>query len=92
MENRAIAKLPPPDRAVLRALPEELRRSLLANRKPRLQPYRAGEDIWFRCADHDDLRATLEFVARVLPPAIDRFLEWHREGRERRTLAPGGAP
>jgi len=81
MENRAIAKLPPPDRAALRALPEELRRSLLADRKPRLEPYRTGEDVWFRCADHDDLRATLELVARVLPPAIDRFLNEHREGR-----------
>ena len=37
MENRAIAKLPPPDRAALRALPEELRRTLLADRKPRLE-------------------------------------------------------
>jgi hypothetical protein len=86
MENRAIAKLPPPDRSALRALPEELRQSLLADRKPRLQPYRTGEDIWFRCTDGDDLRETLEFIARVLPPAVSRFLETRGEGP--RSLGP----
>jgi hypothetical protein len=88
MENRAIAKLPPPDRAALRALPEAVRQSLLADRAPRLQPYRAGEDVWFRCADHDDLRATLELIARVLPPAIDLFLDAHRGAR---SAIPEGA-
>jgi len=77
MENRTLARVPPPDGAYLRALPESMRPTLLADWKPRLEPYRRDEDVWFRSADRSDLEALLMFIARVLPGAIDRFAAEH---------------
>jgi hypothetical protein len=74
LENRAIAKVPGPDRAHLRSLPDALRDALLADRKPRLEPYRDGQDVWFRHQDRADLEALLAFIERTLPAAIDRFM------------------
>jgi hypothetical protein len=73
LENRVIAKLPVPEPAALRALPEELRRAMLEDRRPRLRPYDRDADIWFRQQDRDDLDVLLAFIARVLPSAIERF-------------------
>jgi hypothetical protein len=73
MENRTLARIPPPDRAYWRQLPESVRTTLLADWKPRLQPYQRDEDVWFRAADRPDLESILAFIAGVLPGAIDRF-------------------
>jgi hypothetical protein len=74
MENRVLARLPGPDRGYLRSLPDSLREALLADRKPRLVPYPAGLDVWFRHQDRDDVDALLALIVEVLPSAIDRFL------------------
>jgi hypothetical protein len=85
MENRTLARIPPPDVAYWRTLPESVRSTLLADWKPRLQPYASDEDVWFRIADRSDLESLLAFIARVLPGAIDRFAARH-------TDPPPGAP
>ncbi len=77
MENRTLARVPPPDASYWRGLPESVRATLLADWKPRLQPYRGDEDVWFRLADRSDLETILAFIARVLPAAIDRFAARH---------------
>jgi hypothetical protein len=79
MENRTLARLPPPDLARGRALRESVRTTLLTDWEPRLQPYRNDEDVWFRIADRPDLEALLAFIARVLPAAIDRFVAEHAD-------------
>ncbi len=68
-----------------------MRPTLLADWKPRLQPYRNDEDVWFRIADRPDLEALLAFIARVLPEAIDRFLAKHRDSPLGAALVPGTA-
>jgi hypothetical protein len=89
MENRALARVPPPDRAYVRALPESMRPMLLADWKPRLQPYGSDEDVWFRLADRSDLEALLAFIERVLPGAIDRFADKHTHTLTNAPLVPG---
>jgi hypothetical protein len=85
MENRTLARVPPPDVEHWNALPESVRTSLLADWHPRLHPYRGDEDVWFRVADRSDLEAVLSFIVRVLPEAIERFVA------ERTDPAPGAA-
>lgn len=73
LENRALAKLPPPDREYALNL-GPLREWWLAGWKPRVAPYDEGEDVWFRHGDEADLRSLMAFFVLVLPGAIDRFL------------------
>jgi hypothetical protein len=73
LENRAISKLPPPDREYAILL-GPLREWWLAGWKPRLTPYEDAEDIWFRHGDEADLLSLMAFFALALPAAIDRFL------------------
>jgi len=75
LQNRVIAKLPPPDAATAQLLPPAAREHWLREWKPRLAPYGRDEDVWFRHGVEDDVRAWLAFFARVLPGAIDRFVE-----------------
>lgn len=42
--------------------------------RPRTEPFDPILDVWFRYTDEADARRWLEFVARVLPGAIDRFV------------------
>jgi hypothetical protein len=79
MENRTLARIPPPDRAYWSQLPESMRLTLLADWRPRLEPYRSDEDVWFRVADRSDLEALLAFIAGVLSGAIKRFIEAHAD-------------
>jgi hypothetical protein len=74
MENRVIARLPPPDAASIGSLPASMRSALLADWRPRLRPYRSDEDIRFRQGDRADLDVLMAFIARVLPAAIHRFI------------------
>jgi hypothetical protein len=74
MENRVIARLPSPDPAVLRSLPDALRLMLLADLQPRLHPYAVDEHVWFRQAGVDDVDELLLFIRGVLPGAIERFI------------------
>ncbi len=89
MENRTLARVPPPDASYWSALPESVRPTLLADWKPRLQPYRSDEDVWFRVADRPDLEAALAFIARVLPEAIARFVAERRDSLRGAALKPG---
>jgi hypothetical protein len=91
MENRTLARVPPPEASYWRALPESVRPTLLADWKPRLQPYRSEEDVWFRLADRSDLEPVLAFIAKVLPGAIDRFADAHADPPPGATLVPGTA-
>jgi hypothetical protein len=89
MENRVIARLQAPDAAFLRSLPEAVRTAVLEDWRPRIQPYRSDEDVWFRLYDQDDLAATLGFIARVLPGALDRFVAAQAVPGEGPVVAPG---
>jgi hypothetical protein len=75
LENRAIAKLMPPDRAFAKLLPADMREHWLGGWKPRLTPYSPDEDVWFRHGDEDDVRALMSFFRQVLPGAVSRFVE-----------------
>ena len=81
--------VPPPDVAYWRALPESVRSSLLADWKPRLQPYCSDEDVWFRLADRSDLESVQAFIARVLPGAIDRFAAKRMDPPPDAVVTPG---
>ncbi len=89
MENRVIARLPAPDPAVLRALPEPVRSMLLADRKPRLRPYGVDEHVWFRQAGADDVDELLAFIRDVLPGAIERFIGGRPSDEARPAADPG---
>lgn len=75
LENRVIAKLPPPDPAVLAVLGPDSGERYLSTRKPRFEPYPRGNDIWFRYLDADDAIGHLELCREALPDAIAAFLE-----------------
>jgi hypothetical protein len=89
MENRTLARVPLPDPTYLRTLPESMRPTMLADWKPRLQPYPSDEDVWFRLADRSDLESVLAFIARVLPGSIDRFAAKHADPPPSAALKPG---
>ena len=92
MENRTLARVPPPDRAYWLAFPESVRSTLLADWKPRLEPYRGVERGHLVQAGrlNFDLEGLLAFIARVLPGAIDRFVDRHGDRPpERLHLTPG---
>ena len=42
--------------------------------RPRTEPFDQILDVWFRYTDEEDARRWLDFVARVLPGAVDRFV------------------
>ena len=42
--------------------------------RPRTEPFDPILDVWFRYTDEGDARRWLDFVARALPGAIDRFV------------------
>jgi hypothetical protein len=73
LENRTVAKLPPPSRDIARMLPPDARERWLSSWRPRNTPYAPGTDIWFRHQDEADLAGLLELMQRVLPAVIERF-------------------
>jgi hypothetical protein len=75
MENRTIAKLPPPDMAFGNGLPPSMREHWLAGWKPRTTPYGPIEDVWFRHGDEADAEELMRFFRRVMPAAISRFVD-----------------
>lgn len=75
LENRVIAKLPPPDPSLLAMLGPDIREAYLDKRKARLEPYSRGMDIWFRHFDANDAIEDLELCREALPGAIVAFLE-----------------
>ena len=89
MENRTLARVPLPGRAYLRTLTESMRPTMLADWKPRFQPYRSDEDVWFRLADRSDLVAVLAFIVRVVPGAIDGFAARRADPPPGAALEPG---
>lgn len=74
LENRIIAKLPPPNMAVARMLDPWSREQYLAGWKARAEPYGPKQDVWFRQGNEADAREVFALCARVLPGAIDRLV------------------
>jgi hypothetical protein len=70
LENTVKAKLPPPPEWAM----EQPGSAYLEGWQPREEPYDVRSDIWFRHGDADDVHANLEFIGRVLPDAIARYL------------------
>ena len=75
MENRTIAKLPHPSSAYAQALDAATREHWLGGWRPRVTPYGATEDVWFRHGDEADARELMAFFQRVLPSVINRFVQ-----------------
>jgi hypothetical protein len=73
IHNEVIRKARPnPD--LLALMEGSRKRAYLAEFAPREVPFDARADVWFRYTDELDARRWLEFIGRVLPAVIDRFL------------------
>jgi hypothetical protein len=83
MENRVIAKLPPPDRGFAASLDGRTREWSLGQWQPVGKPYGPGDDIWFRHGDEADVLEFLAFFGAVLPDVVTRFLDLAREAKRK---------
>ena len=81
LENQTIARLPPPDPALLSILDPTTRAHVLKGWQPRSTPYGVDEDVWMRQINVVDVDALLNFILAELPGVLERFLAAARAGR-----------
>jgi hypothetical protein len=75
IHNRIMAKVAPnPVLMQLSMLPRD-RAAYLPEQQPRANPFGPNDDPWFRYTDAGDIRLWLDFIGRVLPGAIARFVD-----------------
>lgn len=73
INDRVAQTLPPPDRAFVSTLPDDVREHYLLDFSPSTDDSEAS-DVWFRYYDESDAVAWGEFLLAALPQALEMFL------------------
>ena len=74
LQNQVIGKIPI-DEDELDRLPPEWQADRLAQVAPRLTPYPANVEVWFRYLDEVDVRRWCQFIAEVLPGCVEQAVQ-----------------